>query len=69
MIEFSKMSTIVYTDHFTTLSIVKQFSLTAIILIDRMNLQLVCASEFLQCFQLDIYYKKDKMNIILDALF
>ena len=69
MIEFSEMSTIVYTDHFTTLSIVKQFSLTAIISIDRMNLQLVHASEFLQCFQLDIHHKKDKMNIISDTLF
>ena len=68
MIESGKMPTIVYTDHSTTLSIAKQSSLTTTISIDRMNLWLVHASEFLQQFRLDIHHKTGKMNIIPDAL-
>ena len=69
MIESDEMLIIVYTDHSAILSIAKQFSLTITILIDRMNLQLVHTSEFLQWFQLDIHHKTDKMNIISDTLF
>ena len=33
-----------------------------------MNLHLIYASEYLQCFCLDIHYKSEKTNIILNAL-
>ena len=69
MIESDETLTIVYTDHSATLSIAKQSSLTITISIDRMNLQLVCTSEFLQWFQLDVHHKTGKMNIISDTLF
>ena len=69
MLKLAEKSTIVYTDYFTTLDIVCQFSLTSITSIDKMNLQLVCISKYLQRFCLDVQHKAGKINIVSDTLF
>ena len=68
MLESAEKLTIVYTDHSATLGIVCQSSLTLTTLIDKMNLQLVCISEYLQRFHLDVQHKAGKVNIVSDAL-
>ena len=60
--------TIVYTNHSVTLDIVCQFSLTLMTSIDKLNLQLVWVSEYLQRFCLNIWYKTDKINVVSDTL-
>ena len=68
MLESSEKLTIIYTNHFITLSIVYQSSLTSITSIDKINLQLIHISEYLQRFCLDIQHKAGKINIISDTL-
>ena len=60
--------TIIYTDHFITVNIVCQLSLS-ITLTEKMNLHSIWASEYLQCFCLNVHYKSDKFNVISDMLF
>ena len=67
MVETTMKTTIVYTDHSATLTIVRQSSLSTT-LVEKLNLCLVQASEYLQRFWLDIHYKAGKTNIISDAL-
>ena len=69
MLKSAEKLTIVYTDHSVTLNIVHQLSLTLMTLIDKINLQLICISEYLQQFHLEVQYKADKMNILSDTLF
>ena len=69
MLKSAERLTIVYTDHSVTLSIVYQFSLTSTTFIDKMNLQLVCISKYLQRFCLNIWHKAGKINIVSDTLF
>jgi len=57
-----------YTDHAAAVEIERQFSLNTIA-VKKLNLRLVRASEYLQCFWLKIQYKSEKTNIIPDALF
>ena len=64
MLESAEKLTIIYTDHFITLSIVHQSSLTSITSIDKINLQLVYVSEYLQRFCLNVWHKKGKTNIV-----
>ena len=61
-----KHTTIVYTDHFITIFIVQQFSLNTVD-VKKLNLYLVCVSEYLQQFWLNIHYKSDKINIVLNT--
>ena len=68
MLKLAEKLTIVYTDHSATLSIFCQFSLTLTTSIDKLNLQLVWVSEYLQRFCLNIWHKADKINIVLDTL-
>ena len=68
MLESAEKPTIVYTDHSATLGIVHQSSLTSTTSIDKMNLQLVRASKYLQRFCLDVRHKAGKMNVVPDAL-
>ena len=68
MLKSAEKLTIVYTDHFITLDIVCQFSLTLITSIDKINLQLVCNSKYLQQFYLDVRHKTGKTNIVSDTL-
>ena len=69
MLKSAENSTIVYTDYFITLNIVCQFSWISTTLIDKINLQLVCISEYLQRFCLNVWHKADKINIVSDTLF
>jgi len=68
LIEAAEQSTIVYTDHAAAVEIEHQSSLNTIT-VKKLNLRLVRASEYLQCFWLKIRYKSGKTNIIPDALF
>ena len=69
MIEFTKKSSItMYTDHSTTISIARQTSLSSFN-IDKLNLRLIQASQYLFIFKLNIRYKSGNKNLISDALF
>ena len=68
MLKSAEKLTIVYTDHSATLNIVHQFSLTSATSIDKLNLQLVWVSKYLQRFCLNIWHKVDKINIVSDTL-
>ena len=68
MLESAEKPTIVYTDHSATLGIVCQSSLTSMTSIDKLNLQLVRASEYLQRFHLNVQHKAGKTNIVPDTL-
>ena len=67
MIEVTEQIMIIYTDHFITVFIVQQSSLN-IINIEKLNLHLICASEYLQHFHLNVQYKSGRMNIVLNTL-
>lgn len=68
MIEsIKKSSTIVYIDHFVSVSIVKQYFLTSTNT-NKLNLRLVRASQYLFAFELDVRHKSDKQNIVSNAL-
>jgi len=67
LIEAAEQSTIMYTDHAAAVEIGRQFSLNTTA-VEKLNLRLVRASEYLQRFWLKIRYKPGKTNIIPDAL-
>ncbi len=69
MIKFTKKSSItMYTDHSTTISIARQISLF-FFNTDKLNLRLVRTSQYLFTFKLNIRYKSDNKNLVLNALF
>lgn len=68
MIELSKFFIVVYIDHNIIFDIAKQISLT-ITFIDKLNLRLVRAFDYLQRFNFDFYYKLNKQHIVLNVLF
>jgi len=68
LIEATEQSTIMYINHTAAVEIEHQFSLNTTA-VKKLNLRLVRASEYLQCFQLKVWYKSEKTNIISDALF
>ena len=67
IIKVSVKSTIIYIDHSATIIIVRQTSINTI-LTEKLNLRLIRASKYLQRFHLNVRYKTNKSNIILDAL-
>ena len=67
MIKAAEYITIIYTDHSVTVFIIWQFSLN-IIDIEKLNLQFIQTSEYLQQFHFDICYKSGKINIIFNTL-
>ena len=68
MIEFSrKSSIIIYIDHFATISIFKQIILITSF-IDKLNLRLVCVSQYLFNFNIILRYKTNKSNVISNVL-
>ncbi|KAI0998999.1 hypothetical protein K3495_g9197 [Podosphaera aphanis] len=67
MIEAAKSPVIIYTDHAATRGIVSQTSLHTSS-VEKLNLRLIRASEYLQRFKLDVRHKAGKENIIPDAL-
>ena len=67
LIEFSKSRVVIYTNHFVTIDIAKQGSLTTTSTV-RLNLRLVRAFQYIQRFELDVRHKPEKRNVIPDAL-
>ena len=59
--------TIIYTDYTAITSLAVQTTLI-ILNTDKLNLWLICASQYLSQFWLDIYYIQGKMNIVPNAL-
>ena len=68
MLKSAEKLTIIYTDHSVTLNIVHQLSLTSMTSIDKINLQLIHISKYLQQFHLEIQHKTGKINILSDNL-
>ena len=68
IIESSKASVIIQTDHSVILDILQQSSITFTTSMMRLNLRLVRASQFLQQFKLEVRHKPGKEHIIPDAL-
>lgn len=67
MIESVEKRTIIYTDHAATLGIIKQSSLNTVST-EKLNLCLIRASEYLQCFRLDVKHKPGRNHYIADVL-
>lgn len=65
--ESSEQPTRIYTDHAAILGIVKQTSLNTVS-VEKLNLRLIRASEYLQRFRLDIKYKPGRSHFMPDAL-
>ena len=59
----------IFTNYALLVSILKKLNLIIIIFINKLNLRLVCAKEYLFRFPLLIRYKLSKANFVLDALF
>ena len=55
-----------YTDHFTIVEIFKQTFLK-IISTDKLNLQLMQASQYIQNFHLQIFHKSEKTYLVSDT--
>ncbi len=68
IIESSKSSVIIQTNHLAIIDILQQSSITSTTSTMRLNLRLVRASQFLQQFKLDVRHKPGKEHIIPDAL-
>jgi len=67
LIELLNLLTIIHTDHEANVKIVKQIFLS-MMLIKKQNLCLMCASKYLQHFNLNIHHKSEKQHIVLDIL-
>jgi hypothetical protein len=59
----------IFTNYALLISISKKSNLTTIISINKLNLHLICAKEYLFKFPLLIWHKLSKANFVLDALF
>ena len=68
MVELAKMSTIVYMDHAMIVLIARQTNLTTMMATDKLNLQIIWASEYFQRFNLDVCHKPGKMHIFFNTL-
>ena len=66
LVEISKHDVIVYTDHFTIIKIFKQTFLK-IISINKLNLQLMQALQYIQNFHLQIFHKSEKTYLIFNT--
>ena len=67
IVETTNLLTMIYIDHDDVLDIVKQISLT-ILSIDKLNLRLMRALNYIQRFNLNIRHKLEKQHIVSDAL-
>jgi len=59
----------IFTNHASLVSILKKSNLITIIFINKLNLYLIYAKEYLFKFLLLIRYKPSKANFVLNALF
>ena len=66
--ELAKTLTIVYTDHAAIVLIAWKTNLTTTTATDKLNLQIIWASEYLQLFNLDVRHEPSKTHIIPDPL-
>ena len=66
--ELSKHAVVIQTNHLAILDIMKQSSITLTTSTMRMNVRLVCASQFLCPFQSNVRHKPGKEHIVPDAL-
>ena len=69
MVELAKTSTIVYTDHAAIVLIAGYMKLMPTTATDKLNLEIIWASKYLQRSNLDVCHKPGKTHIILNALF
>lgn len=67
LIEASTSNTIIYTDHSAAIGLVRQTSLNTTS-VEKLNLRLIRASEYLQRFRIELRHKPGKTNIVPDAL-
>ena len=67
IIESAELLTIIYINHFIIIDITRQTILSTT-LINRLNLRLIRASDYIQRFSLTLKYIPSKTNIILDVL-
>ena len=67
LIESFVIITIIYIDHDVALNLIKQI-IFIISFIDKLNLRLIRASNYIQWFDLKIRHKSNKMHIVSDAL-
>ena len=68
MVKFiKKPSVVIYIDHFVVVSIFRQINFI-ISSIDKLNLRLMRAFQYLSMFDLFIRHKTNKANIVFDAL-
>lgn len=67
LIEAAHRVTIIYTDHSAAIPIVRQTSLNTTS-VEKLNLRLIRASEYLQRFRIDVRYKPGRTNTIPDSL-
>ena len=67
LIDNSLLAVIVFTDHSATVGFVKQTSLTSSS-VDKFNLRLLQASQYLSQFNLEVRYKPVKQHTVPDAL-
>ena len=67
MIQSNARPTVIITDHSAAIGIIKQTTLSSSS-VDKVNLRLVRASQYLSQFSLDPYYKPGKEHIVPDAL-
>src|SRR5436190_16673494 len=58
-----KPPAIIFMDHAAIPGLAKQADIMTTISVERLNLQLVCASEYLSRFQLDIHHKPRKAHL------
>ena len=69
MIELNKVPPItIFIDHVLLIGILKKSNLATIVSIDKLNLRLVRAREYLSRFLLLIRHKPGKANFVPDAL-
>ena len=67
-IKFVALFIIIYTDHETALSIIKQTTFTSSFT-NKLNLRLMCVSNYIQRFDLNIRHKSNRTHIVSNALF
>ena len=59
---------IIYTNHSTTIFLIKQFNFN-ITIVKKFNLRFVRIFKYLQRFRFDVCYKFDKINVVFDVFF
>ena len=58
---------IIFTDHSVTINIIRQIKLVSSVT-DKLNLQLVKALQYLSQFDLNVWYKSERKNLVPDTL-